>query len=292
MLDLQYLLRERVLTADNRHAMLRLKLPPFLRVVPLLWLAACASVPGGVVPDVRVLTYNIHAGKDAAQQHNLERVATVIGDADADIVLLQEVDRGTERSGGEDHLAELARLTGMHSAFAKSLDYQGGDYGIAVLSRFPLDSARVVPLPVQPPQERSGRLHEPRVGLHVIARTPHGALHVVNTHIDPGAAPVYRHQEVIGLLAHIAQAVPADARLVFGGDLNARPDTPEIRALALAFEDGWVQCGDGGPGYSFPADQPDRRIDYILLRGVGCTTARVIDTQASDHRPVLTVVRF
>lgn len=259
----------------------------------VLWFVACASTaPDREPAEVRVLTYNIHAGKDAAQQHNLERVAHVIAETRSDIVLLQEVDRRTQRSEGEDHLGELARLTGMHSAFAKSLDYQGGDYGIAVLSRFPLDSPRVVPLEVRPPQERSGRLHEPRVALHVVARAPRGALHVVNTHIDPGAVPVYRHQEVIGLLAHIARSVPADARLVFGGDLNALPDTPEIAALSLLFVDGWQQCGDGGPGYSFPAHEPDRRIDYILLRGVGCTVARVVDSQASDHRPVLTIIRW
>lgn len=267
------------------------RLPPWPLAL-LFIVTACATAPGGDIGDVRVLTYNIHAGKDAAQQHNLERVAQVIADADADIVLLQEVDRRTQRSDGEDHLAELARLTGMHSAFAKSLDYQGGEYGIAVLSRFPLDSARVVRLDVRPPQERSGGVYEPRVGLHVIARTPRGAVHVVNTHIDPGAAPLYRHQEVIGLLAHMARSVPPDAALVFGGDLNARPETPEIAALALSFHDAWNRCGDGGPGYSFPAAVPDRRIDYILLRGVACTAARVLDTQASDHRPVLAILHF
>jgi endonuclease/exonuclease/phosphatase family metal-dependent hydrolase len=257
----------------------------------ILLCAACASLPGRTAAPLRVMTYNIHAGKDAAQVHNLERVAGVIKGANADIVLLQEVDRGTQRSAGEDHVATLERLTGMHAAFVKSLDYQGGLYGIAVLSRFPLDSAHVIPLNVLPKQERSGT-YEPRVGLHVIVRTPAGPLHVVNTHIDPAAEPTYRHQEVMGLLAHIRNHGAAAAPLVFGGDLNARPTTPEIAALSLSFADSWAQCGNGGAGYTFPAHAPDRRIDYLMLRQLSCTQAEVVETQASDHRPFLITIQF
>ena len=255
-------------------------------LVLLLGLAACASAPRGSGAQLRVLTYNIHAGKDAAQQHNLERVAQLIREVDADIVLLQEVDRGTERSAREDQIATLARLTSLHSAFGKSLDYQSGEYGIALLSRFPLDSVRPIPLEVAPTQERSGASYEPRSGLHAIARTPDGPVHIVNTHLDPAAAPTYRHQEIIGLLAHIARTVPPDAPLILGGDLNARPDTREITALTLVFMDAWQQCGNG-PGYSFPANAPDRRIDYVMLRDVACSTARVVEGQASDHRALL-----
>ncbi|HUG40440.1 MAG TPA: endonuclease/exonuclease/phosphatase family protein [Longimicrobiales bacterium] len=63
-------------------------------------IAACASTPAPAPDPLRVLVYNIHAGKDAAGEVNLARVAAVIGDAGADVVLLQEVDRGTRRAGG------------------------------------------------------------------------------------------------------------------------------------------------------------------------------------------------
>jgi endonuclease/exonuclease/phosphatase family metal-dependent hydrolase len=262
----------------------------------LLFVPACATTPqpapASHAGTLRLMTYNIHAGRDAEQRHNLERVAALISAEASDIVLLQEVDRRTTRSEGEDHLAELARLTGMHSAFGRSLDFQGGEYGIAVLSRYPITQSTTVPLQVVPPQEGSGRLHEPRVGLHVIVQAPERALHIINTHVDHGAPPTYRHQEVIGLLAHVARAVPPDAPLLLGGDLNARPDTPEIAALSLVFRDAWTECGDGSPGYSFPAHAPDRRIDYLLLRGLACGEARVVETQASDHRPVVSTVRY
>jgi endonuclease/exonuclease/phosphatase family metal-dependent hydrolase len=262
-----------------------------LRFVMCIMLAACAGGSAGEPGALRVLSYNIHAGKDAQQQPNIARVAAIIDSLDADIVMLQEVDRRTARAGGADHLAELERLTGMHAAFGKSLDYQGGDYGIAVLSRWPIDSAETVSLKVDPPQERAGGSHEPRVGLHAIVRAPFGRLHVLNTHIDAGGPATYRRQEVIGLLARIRNSVPAGEALIFGGDLNARPTTDEIAAVSLALTDAFATCGTG-PAETFPAAAPDRRIDYVFFRRARCIQARVPVTEASDHRPLFVTLEI
>lgn len=264
------------------------------RAILLLGLltAGCAgriTTPGA--HTLRVLSYNIHAGKDAQQQPNIARIAALIDSLDADIVLLQEVDRRTTRSAGEDHLAQLEQLTRRHAVFGKSLDFQGGEYGIAILSRWPLDSATVVALKVEPPQERSGTSHEPRVGLHALVRAPFGTVHVLNTHIDPGGAGTFRKQEVIGLLARIRRAVPAEAALVFGGDLNTRPGTDEIAAISLSLQDAWLGCGAGG-GETFPARAPDRRIDYVFSRRARCLHAQVPETQASDHRPLFVTLEI
>lgn len=255
-------------------------------------LSACAARPApGPGTPVRVLTYNIHAGKDADGALNLEQVAALIDSLDADIVLLQEVDRRTARANGADHLAELERLTRRHAVFAKSLDYQGGDYGIALLSRWPIDSAVTVPLAVQPPQERSGGSREPRVGQHAVVRSPAGPLHVINTHVDAAGQGTFRKQEIITLLARIRNAVPAHAPVIFGGDLNARPATDEIAAVSLALTDAHAACG-AGPGETFPAGQPDRRIDYIFFRRARCVSARVAESRASDHRPLLVILEI
>lgn len=262
----------------------------------LLVLAGCAAGtappqadPAGSSGAIRVVSYNIHAGKDAAGERNLERVAAVLDTLAADVVLLQEVDRGTARSGKEDQLATLERLGGMKSAFAKSLDYQGGEYGIALLSRWPIEHAEVVPLDVEPAQPRAGGAVEPRVALYAVIRAPGGALHVLNTHLDPSGAGTYRRQELVGLMAFVARSVPPRARLVVGGDLNTRPGSDEIAALGLALTDAWPGCGEGG-GETFPAGSPDRRIDYVFTRGAVCRQARVWSTLTSDHRPVLVVL--
>jgi endonuclease/exonuclease/phosphatase family metal-dependent hydrolase len=258
----------------------------------LVWLAACGGQNVGArAAALRVMTYNIHAGKDAAQIDNLERVAALIDSVDADIVLLQEVDRRTQRSSGVDHFNELRRLTNMHGAFGKSLDYQGGEYGIAVLSRFPVDSIAAVSLKVEPPQARSGNSYEPRIALHVRVRAAAGPVHVINTHLDPGAPGTYRRQELIAALAHMKQHVADGMPLLFGGDLNARPNTDDIQAVSFALTDAFAVCGDGA-GHTFPAHAPDRRIDYIFYRGARCRAARVLDTQASDHRPMLATIEI
>src|SRR5688572_9946117 len=83
---------------------------------------------------VRVMVYNIHAGKDATGADNLARVAALVRETNADIALLQEVDQGTRRSGNTDQPALLAERTGFHVAFGSALDYDGGKYGVAILS--------------------------------------------------------------------------------------------------------------------------------------------------------------
>ncbi len=100
---------------------------PFRLLVAALCLTSCTpNTAPAPSRSLRVLVYNIHAGKDASAVGNLARVAQIVADAQADIVLLQEVDRGTQRSGGVDQVAELRRLTGFHGVFGRTLDYQGG----------------------------------------------------------------------------------------------------------------------------------------------------------------------
>lgn len=238
---------------------------------------------------VRVLTYNIHAGKDAQLVDNLDRVAAIIDSTGADIVLLQEVDRRTQRANRIDHFAELSSRTGMHGVFGRSITFQGGEYGIAVLSRWPIDSIAAVPLAPEASEERKN--YEPRIALHVVVHMPAGPLHVVNTHLDASGTGNFRKQELIAALAHMKQSVPTGAPLVFGGDLNARPVTNEIAALGFSLADAFDTCG-AGSAETFPAHAPDRRIDYIFFRYARCQTARVITTQASDHRPMLAILEI
>ena len=263
-------------------------------LVSVVAVSACGNITWLPRPEpvtgIRVMTYNIHAGKDAQQVDNLRRVAAVIDSANADIVLLQEVDRRTQRSRGADHFAELRDLTGMFGVFGKSLDYQGGEYGIAVLSRWRVDSVAAVALKVEPPQERSGT-YESRIALHVLIHTERGPVHVVNTHLDAGGPGTYRKQELIGILAHMQRTVPADQPVLLGGDLNARPVTDDIAAVAFALTDAFGQCGTG-PGETFPAHAPDRRIDYLFYRKARCSAARVVNTQASDHRPFMAIIQI
>ena len=233
------------------------------------------------------MVYNIHAGKDAAGVDNLVRVAELVRGTGADLVLLQEVDRGTRRSGGVDQVAELRQRTGLHAAFAKSLDYQGGEYGIALLSRWNIDSSRTVPLPITPPQPRSGGSYEPRVALRAWIARPGGNIEVVNTHIDASGDDRWRRQEIVTVLAN---ADSGGGVVLLGGDLNSTPESAVQEAVrARGWRDAWLTCGGSpGGGLTYPADSGIKRIDYLYFRGrTRCTRAAVPVTQASDHRPLV-----
>jgi endonuclease/exonuclease/phosphatase family metal-dependent hydrolase len=268
-------------------------------VVAITIVASCALFRSSPTADrppstARVLTYNVHAGKDAAGVDNLQRVADVVRYSAADIVLLQEVDKGTRRSGGVDQPAEYAKRTGFHVAFGRSLNYDGGEYGIALLSRWPIRRDTAIHLVVTPPQERSGGSYEPRVAHRVTIAAPDGDIVVLNTHIDASADDRWRLQEGRALAAIVRDIKSSGAkRILAGGDLNSTPESAvQVELRANGFTDAWQRCGKGQE-MTYPADSSRKRIDYIyLIAGAECTTATVLDTQASDHRPVLFELRW
>src|SRR5687767_689864 len=109
-------------------------------LVFVLFTASLLAQPSSTV--IRVMSYNIHHGEGLDGKLDLERIAKLITDAKADIVGLQEVDRGSERTQKRDLPAELAKLTGMTVQFDKNIPNQGGEYGNAVLTKFPIKRAK------------------------------------------------------------------------------------------------------------------------------------------------------
>jgi endonuclease/exonuclease/phosphatase family metal-dependent hydrolase len=264
-----------------------------LRLAALLTafcLGGCAPI-ARTDPAVRVLVFNIHAGKDASSKPNLEEVANLVRETSADVVLLQEVDRGTRRSANVDQVRVLSDATSFGSAFGKSLDYDGGEYGIAALSRTGFVATKTHPLPTTPPQPRAGGAVEPRVALDASTRTPIGAVHVINTHLDASGVEEYRLQESAHLLAIIRERLSSETPVLVGGDFNAEPDSKVLERLREAgLRDAWAECGQGD-GLTYPAGKPVKRIDYLFLTSsLGCRSARVIETTISDHRPLLVAV--
>lgn len=72
------------------------------------------------------------------------------------------------------------------------------------------------------------------------------------------------------------------------GDMNARPDAPELAPLHEVGYDTWFQVHKDDPGFTFPADKPDRKIDYIMAsHDIQTISAEIIQTQASDHYPIV-----
>ena len=128
-------LREKV--AEGR---MRVSFCLFLSALGLAWLPGCNS-PDITPVVLRVMTYNIHHAEGLDGKVDLERIANVIRQSNADIVALQEVDKNTRRTGGIDIPADFARRTWMNIVFGANLDnFQGGQYVTAILIRFPIES--------------------------------------------------------------------------------------------------------------------------------------------------------
>ena len=234
---------------------------------------------------LRVMTYNIHVGVGMDKRQDLARVAAVISRERPDLVGLQEVDRGVERTGRVDEIRELARLTGMDYAFAHNLNYQGGQYGVAVLSRFPI-------LSIDHRRYLNTREAERRGFVRVEVEVGGRRVSFVTTHLD------WQHED--GRLYEARQLLDALATVpgpvIVTGDFNEEPTGGAYQLMLKAgFADAWAQsrAGDAeraGEGATYPADKPAKRIDYVFYRdGVAARTrgTKVPDTPASDHRPLV-----
>lgn len=237
---------------------------------------ATASKTEQKTVTLRILSYNIHHGRGMDDKVDLERIAKVIREARPDLVALQEVDRGTTRTSKVDQTAELAKLTGLHGMFGKAIDYAGGDYGQAVLSRFPIGETKIHWLPGEPDRER-------RIAFEAKIEIEGRPVRFVTTHLHH-ANDTFRQQQA----AKINEIYGEDSTLtILAGDLNAFPESEPLKILKKL----WM-VGNDAPGLvSFPAEKPNRLIDYVIVKpskGIEVTEQRVIDEpMASDHRPVI-----
>jgi endonuclease/exonuclease/phosphatase family metal-dependent hydrolase len=186
-----------------------------------------------------------------------------------------------------NQLARLRELTGFHGIFGKAIDYDDGGYGIAILSRWRITAAAFAPLPVEIKDSVARSKYEARGALVTKISSPWGMIRVIDTHLDATRSDSNRVQQA-KTLASLANAERDSGFTILGGDFNSEPASVVMQMLSNAgWKDLFAECGRGIP-YSFPADVPAKRIDYLLSAGdAACASASVIDTRASDHRPVL-----
>lgn len=248
-----------------------------------------AHPPARAPGSVRLVTYNIHSciGRDG--QARPERVADVLRDLAPDIVALQEVEVGMARTGGFDQAAEIARLLDMDEfEFHPAMHRGGGEFGVAILSRYPMETVRAETLPLA-----RLRLMQPRVALAVRVHTRAGAVQVVNTHL--GLIGEERRRQIEALVGpHWLGALVERGATVLCGDLNARPESAECRRLRTCLRDA---LGDGDRMRSFPATFPLVRLDHVLisphLESAAASVLRSpLTLVASDHCPVLADLRL
>lgn len=247
-----------------------------------------APAPGGdttAAPGatLRVMSYNVHHCSPPSRPGVIDLAAIVrtIQAQRPDVVMLQEIDVHTGRSGSTSHQArELASQLQMHAYFGKAIPHDGGAYGVALLSRYPLRDTLVHRLPTQ-----EGTNGEPRILAVATITLPTGQqIRLGCTHLDAQRAEVNRQlqaAEIVHLAAN--ETLP----FVVGGDFNAEAGSPVIQQIDTHFKRTCQPCAP-----TIPVVTPTKAIDFVTFAPASrfrVLSHRVVaETYASDHRPVLT----
>jgi endonuclease/exonuclease/phosphatase family metal-dependent hydrolase len=267
---------------------------------------------------VRVLSWNLWWRFGPWEQRR-PAIAATLARLDADIVCLQEVWEDDEVS----FAAELAHGLGYHHVYGSRLDLEGVRFGNAVLSRWPIADHEVIPLPAPP------ELDELRTCVRADVDGPRGPIQVYCTHLSWRFDQSHvRQEQVRAITGFVARSRAGGARpfpAVLCGDLNACPDSDEIRMLTgraataepgMVFHDAWEVAGQPSGSSTTGATwtnanpyarldlEPDRRIDYVLAGwpkrgGAGHVTRCTVEcldpvdgVVPSDHLGVLAELRY
>lgn len=254
-----------------------------------LTLSACLGGKGPKPPAdlrLRVMSFNVKHGIGLGKRplaENMARQAAILRREQPDLLALQEIDEGTQRVSGMRQTSWFAAELGMPAqAFAKFMDYDGGEYGLAVLSRFAdAESQRLV----LPPGKR-----EPRAAcVHIITPRPGLRLAFVCVHFDWLRRSAERVAQARALIARLdALQLPC----IVAGDYN---DVPDSETCALFRAAGFSLLPKANGPATFPGTR-GAEIDHVALRGtpgvrlVGAPI-RILEEDASDHYPIVTEVR-
>jgi endonuclease/exonuclease/phosphatase family metal-dependent hydrolase len=217
--------------------------------------------------SLRILSYNIRNAKGMDNVTDYKRIAHIITQSKASIVALQELDSVTQRSKGVDVLKELSDATGMYASYGAAIAFQGGKYGVGVLSKEKPLNQKTIALP---------GTEEPRVLLivefeHYVVFCSHFSL---------------TEKDRISSVKIIEEQLKTYQKpVLLAGDLNDTPGSTTMQMLQQLF-----QLASAN-GLSFPSDQPDRCIDYVLMHHKQkiqvLQTGVLNEPVASDHRPVM-----
>ncbi|HCI6425197.1 TPA: endonuclease/exonuclease/phosphatase family protein [Klebsiella quasipneumoniae subsp. similipneumoniae] len=216
-----------------------------------------ADKPVASAPELTLATWNIMASRLS----RTSRLAEAIPALQSDIIALQEVDFNTQRSAQNAGTAKpvnqaeiLAKAGNMHYAECRSIDFDGGQYGTALLSRWKIDKTEQIKL-----SNTDGREQRAACVNYITIPGMPAPLAVIITHPDQERDNTLRLKQIRELMA-LADKVGKNAIPVLMGDLNLVPTSPEYQELRYQMKDTLPAEGN----FTYPSWNPNRRIDYIL----------------------------
>lgn len=232
---------------------------------------------------LRILSYNIHHAEGVDGKLDVPRIAQVILSVDPDLVALQEVDKNTIRTGKVNQDIELSRLTKMNSVFGSNITFQGGQYGNAILSKFPIIKNKNFLLPNVDSGEQRGLLQS-----QIQISNKENVL-FFSTHLDHRRSDTERlaSAKAINQIISLDNKSPA----ILAGDFNDVPDSPTLKELGKV----WLRTNKKILR-TIPASKPSRQIDYIFVQPK--ERWKIIESQildediASDHRAIFSIIEL
>ncbi|GAB3420645.1 hypothetical protein GCM10027516_17410 [Niabella aquatica] len=256
----------------------------------LLALLSCSSQKvqsGAVKSTIKVMTYNVHHCNPPEKPNviDVDAIAAIIKDENADIVAVQEVDVNTGRSGKINQAEQLSAKAGYKSFyFAKAMDYDGGQYGVLILSKYPLTDTKTYMLP----RAEGNNSGEPRVLAAATITLPGGkSVRFGCTHLE-----AYNKESRLLQIKEINRLAGAiSLPFIVAGDFNAREGSEVINSLDAHFTRTCNNCpatfseGKTGGVIDFIASAPKDAFKVISHKVIP-------DRKASDHMPVVAELQF
>lgn len=249
----------------------------YLTVLILLICNACISQKPK--HSLRVCSYNIRHGEGMDGKIDIKRIADLLRKSGAELIALQEVDKNCARSRNRDIAQELANLLGMHYHFEKFMNYDGGEYGMAILSKFPILESIRHDLP---------KGSEPRCAIEVHLMTPYTSqiISFVNIHNEWNRNKIRLAQTQI-----LNDKLKSNRATILAGDFNGDQADPALIHLKANH---WSIL-QKSPNKTWPSDQPETEIDFIMTRHLPSHTVDhyvIEESIISDHRPIFAEFEF
>lgn len=224
---------------------------------------------------IKVMTYNIHRGINKNNQLDLDGIAEVIKGTDPDIVALQEVERFSIRTGFKDQIKYLADKLSMNYAYGKSINILNGQYGNAILSKYPVEEYEVKPLPSEV---------ENRTLLQAVLNINGSRISIYNTHL--GLNRDERDKQV----TEIMNITSTKEKFILAGDFNSAPD--KLGAVTRRLKDSASYDEKNYERPTFENEDIAERIDYVFAsHEFSIMGYEVLKSEASDHYPVISILK-
>jgi len=215
----------------------------------ICWVMASSALMGQSL-SLRVMSMNMREGGEPAN-YNAEAYSNCIRQYNPDVVVFQEMDNFTNRNGKKDLLSEMAVRLGMFPYYGKAFSYGGGDYGNAILSKYPFYNAQTI-------TAKPAGANEIRSCAWIDIVMPNKRkVRVAVTHLDVASDSQVR----ISMLATINKSILNENALpiLLIGDFNATPDSDTMQYAKFK----WQDIG-AGTGNTIPSNNPGSRIDYVM----------------------------